>query len=43
MTLTLNSKDQYGIQSYCGRGYKADNNYKKVHDVNITAKINTQC
>ena len=38
MTLTLNSKDQYGIQSYCGRGYKADNNYKKVHDVNITAK-----
>ena len=36
--LTLNSKDQYGVQSYAGRGYKADNKYKKVNDVEITAK-----
>ena len=38
VTLTLNSKDEYGIQSYCGRSYKADHNHKKVYDVNITAK-----
>ena len=36
--LTLNSKDQYGVQSYAGRGYKADNKYKKVNNVEITAK-----
>ena len=38
VTLTLNSKDQYGIQSYCGRHFKADHNYKKVKDITITAK-----
>ena len=38
VTLTLNSKDEYGIQSYCGRTYKAGHNYKKVYDVDITAK-----
>ena len=38
VTLTLNSKDEYGIQSYCGRSYKVDHNHKKVYDVNITAK-----
>ena len=38
VTLTLNSIDQYGIQSYCGRGFKADPTaYPKVFDVNITA------
>ena len=38
VTLTLNSKDQYGIQSYCERGFKADHNYKKTNDITITAK-----
>ena len=38
VTLTLNSKDEYGIQSYCGRHFKADHNYKKVNDITITAK-----
>ena len=38
VVLTLNSKDQYGVQSYAGRGYKADNQYKKVNDIEITAK-----
>ena len=38
VTLTLNSKDQYGIQSYCGRHFRADHNYKKVKDITITAK-----
>ena len=38
VTLTLNSKDEYGIQSYCGRHFRADHNYKKVKDITITAK-----
>lgn len=36
--LLLNSKDEYGVQSYCGRHYKANYTYKKVYDVDITAK-----
>ncbi len=35
--LTLNSKDEYGVQSYCGRHYKGGS-YKKVQNVNITVK-----
>lgn len=39
VTLTLNSKDNYGIQIYRDRKYQADpNNYARLHDVNITAK-----
>lgn len=38
VTLTLNSKDEYGIQSYCGRHFRANHNYKKVNDITITAK-----
>lgn len=38
VTLTLFSKDEYGVQSYCGRHYKANHNYKKVYDVDITVK-----
>ncbi|MFC2742771.1 autotransporter outer membrane beta-barrel domain-containing protein [Selenomonas artemidis] len=39
VTLTLNSKENLGIQSYRGRGYKADPNYyANLHNVNITAK-----
>ena len=38
VTLTLFSKDEYGVQSYCGRQYKANHNYKKVYDVDITVK-----
>ncbi|MGP1575330.1 autotransporter outer membrane beta-barrel domain-containing protein [Selenomonas sp.] len=39
VTLTLNSTENLGIQSYKGRGYKADPNYyAKLHDVTITAK-----
>ncbi|WP_311650276.1 hypothetical protein [Selenomonas artemidis] len=39
VTLTLNSKENLGIQSYKGRGYKADPNYYNgLHDVTITAK-----
>jgi len=39
VTLTLNSKENLGIQSYRGRGYKADPNYyANLHDVTITAK-----
>lgn len=38
VTLTLNSKDEFGVQSYCGRHFKAGHNYKKVKDVNITVK-----
>ncbi len=39
VTLTLNSSENLGIQSYRGRGYKADPNYyANLHDVTITAK-----
>nr|WP_314806479.1 autotransporter outer membrane beta-barrel domain-containing protein [uncultured Selenomonas sp.] len=38
VTLTLNSKDEYGIQSYYGRSFRADHNYKKTNDITITAK-----
>ena len=39
VTLTLNSKENLGIQSYKGRGYNANPNYYTgLHDVTITAK-----